>query len=93
MARVKARSYILGVVAGGTRYVHEVELQESEDFARPIASSSVRSRWFWALLSELEQAGVLGGEANGRIKDSISNPHASGARELDRVYGIDGYFE
>jgi hypothetical protein len=48
---------------------------------------------FDALLSELELAGVLGGEAIGRIKDSISHPDASGAREFDRVYGIEDYFK
>jgi hypothetical protein len=46
---------------------------------------------FDALLSEL--AGVLGGEAIGRITDSISRPDASGAREFDREYGIEDYFK
>ena len=45
-----------------------------------------------ALVSELEQAAVLGSEAIGRIKDSISHPDPSGALEFNRVYGIEGYF-
>ena len=59
-----------------------------------LIEQSVRIRsGFDALLSELEQAGVLGGEAIGRIKDSISNPDVSGVREFDRVYGIEDYFK
>jgi hypothetical protein len=48
---------------------------------------------FDALLGELEQGGVLDGEAIGRIKDRIANPDVSGAREFDRVYGIEDYFK
>jgi hypothetical protein len=63
-------------------------------FALRLMEQSLRVKvGFDALLSELELAGVLGGEAIGRIKDSISHPDASGAREFDRVYGIEAYFK
>jgi hypothetical protein len=48
---------------------------------------------FEALLAELEQAGVLGPEAIGRVRDKASNLDLAHVREFDRVHqGIEDYF-